>query len=143
MIQPGHSVAAMVRILVVSIFIQQPSDQREHSDVPAGPWGRCGLEEHRRLDWRPNAPPNNRPPRVIPFILESDSMKNPTRKLRVVEATGLEHTVDAPPILVASSHTIDFLCGNCGTILMHAEDDQVHGLFIHCTQCGACNATVD
>jgi hypothetical protein len=26
---------------------------------------------------------------------------------------------------------------------MHAEDDQVHGLFIHCTQCGACNATVD
>jgi predicted RNA-binding Zn-ribbon protein involved in translation (DUF1610 family) len=70
-------------------------------------------------------------------------MQNPTRKLRVVEATGLEHTVDAPPILVASSHTIDFLCGNCGTVLMHAEDDQVHGLFIHCTKCGACNATVD
>jgi predicted RNA-binding Zn-ribbon protein involved in translation (DUF1610 family) len=70
-------------------------------------------------------------------------MQNPTRKLRVAEATGLEHTVDAPPILVASSHTIDFLCGNCGTVLMHAEDDQVHGLFIHCTQCGACNATVD
>jgi predicted RNA-binding Zn-ribbon protein involved in translation (DUF1610 family) len=70
-------------------------------------------------------------------------MQNPMRKLRVVEATGLEHTVDAPPVLVASSHTIDFLCGNCGTVLMHAEDDQVHGLFIHCTKCGACNATVD
>jgi hypothetical protein len=70
-------------------------------------------------------------------------MKNPTRKLRVVEATGLEHTVDAPPVLVASSNTIDFLCGNCGTVLMHAEDDQVHGLFIHCIRCGACNATVD
>jgi predicted RNA-binding Zn-ribbon protein involved in translation (DUF1610 family) len=64
-------------------------------------------------------------------------------KTEVVEATGLEHTVDAPPILVASSQTIDFLCGNCGTVLLHAEDDQVHGLFIHCTQCGACNATVD
>jgi hypothetical protein len=60
-----------------------------------------------------------------------------------VEATGLGRTVHAPPILVASSHTIDFLCGNRGTILMHAEDDQVHGLFIHCTQCEACNATVD
>jgi len=51
-------------------------------------------------------------------------MQNPTRKLRVVEATGLER-------------------GNCGTVLMHAEDDQVHGLFIHCIRCGACNATVD
>jgi hypothetical protein len=70
-------------------------------------------------------------------------MQNRTRKLRVVEATGLEHTVDAPPVLVASSHTIDFLCGNCATVLMHAEDDQVHGLFIHCTQCGGCNATDD
>src|ERR1700692_3068770 len=83
MIQPGHSVAAMVRSFVASIFIQQPSDQREHSAVAAGPGGRSGLEEHRRLDWRPNAPPNNRPPRVIPFILESDSMKNLARKLRV------------------------------------------------------------
>jgi hypothetical protein len=63
-------------------------------------------------------------------------MRNPTRKLRVVEATGLEHTVDAPPVLVASSHTIDFLCGNCGIVLMHAEDDQVHGLFIYCNKCG-------
>jgi len=70
-------------------------------------------------------------------------MENPTRKLRVVEATGLEHAVDAPPVLVATSNTIDFLCGNCGTVLMRAEDDQVHGLFIHCIQCGACNATVD
>ena len=57
-----------------------------------------------------------------PYLVDGDTMKNPTRKLRVVEATGLD-TVDAPPILVASSHTIDFLCGNCGTILMHAEDD--------------------
>jgi predicted RNA-binding Zn-ribbon protein involved in translation (DUF1610 family) len=78
-----------------------------------------------------------------PYEVDGAIMQNATRKLRVVEATGLEHTVDAPPILVASSHTIDFLCGNCGTVLLHAEDDQVHGLFIHCTQCGACNATVD
>jgi hypothetical protein len=78
-----------------------------------------------------------------PHPIDGETMKNPTRNLKVVEATGIEHTVDAPPVLVASSHTIDFLCGNCGTVLMHAEDDQVHGLFIHCTQCGACNATDD
>jgi hypothetical protein len=78
-----------------------------------------------------------------PHWVDGDIMKNPTRKLRVVEARGTEHTVDAPPVLVASSHTIDFLCGNCDAVLMHAEDNQVHGLFIHCTQCGACNATDD
>jgi DNA-directed RNA polymerase subunit RPC12/RpoP len=55
----------------------------------------------------------------------------------------VENAVKAPPVLIASSHTIDYLCGNCGTVLLHAEDDQVHGLFIHCMQCGACNATDD
>jgi DNA-directed RNA polymerase subunit RPC12/RpoP len=71
------------------------------------------------------------------------TMQTPRRTLRVVEARGTENVVNAPPVLIASSHTIDYLCGNCGTVLLHAEDDQVHGLFIHCTQCGACNATAD
>jgi DNA-directed RNA polymerase subunit RPC12/RpoP len=70
-------------------------------------------------------------------------MVNPQRTLRIVEATGIEHAINAPPILYASSHTIDFLCGNCGAILLHAEDDQVHGLFIRCTQCESLNATAD
>jgi DNA-directed RNA polymerase subunit RPC12/RpoP len=70
-------------------------------------------------------------------------MGNPQRRLRIVEARGIENAVNAPPVLMASSHTIDFLCGNCGAILLHAEDDQVHGLFIRCTQCESLNATVD
>jgi hypothetical protein len=70
-------------------------------------------------------------------------MDNPQRTLRVVEATGIEHSANAPPILCASSHTIDFVCGNCGVVLLHAEDDQVHGLFIRCTQCESLNTTVD
>ena len=70
-------------------------------------------------------------------------MGNPQRRLRLVEARGVENAVNAPPILYASSHTIDFVCGNCGAILLHAEDDQVHGLFIRCTQCESLNATVD
>jgi len=43
-------------------------------------------------------------PICAPARKKPEIMKNPTRKLKVVEATGLEHTVDAPPILVASSH---------------------------------------
>src|SRR6476661_8244905 len=38
----------------------------------------------------------------------------------------------APPILNASDHTTDFSCGKCGTILMHAEINQVYGLTIRC-----------
>jgi len=49
--------------------------------------------------------------------------------------------LSAPPILEASSHTIDFTCGQCGAILMHAELDQVHNLLIHCAECGAYNST--
>jgi len=60
-----------------------------------------------------------------------------------VEAKGIENAVNAPPILYASSHTIDFVCGNCGAVLLHAEDNQVHGLFIRCTKYESLNATAD
>jgi predicted RNA-binding Zn-ribbon protein involved in translation (DUF1610 family) len=68
-------------------------------------------------------------------------MAQPPRKLRVVEAKGIENTVNAPPVLSASSHPIEFQCGNCGTVLLHAADGQVHGVLIHCTNCGATNTT--
>jgi predicted RNA-binding Zn-ribbon protein involved in translation (DUF1610 family) len=70
-------------------------------------------------------------------------MDNPRQRLKVVEARGFENAVDAPPILYASSHTIDFVCGSCGTVLLHAEDNQVHGLFIRCKKCESLNATAD
>jgi hypothetical protein len=46
------------------------------------------------------------------------------------------------PILVAGAHKIDFTCGHCGVVLMHGEDEQVHGLLIRCTACGSYNLTV-
>jgi len=49
--------------------------------------------------------------------------------------------VSAPPVLIASSHTIDYVCGKCSTVLLHAELGQVHGLIIHCTACGSYNST--
>ena len=51
------------------------------------------------------------------------------------------HFVSAPPVLIASSHTIDYVCGKCSTVLLHAESGQVHGLIIHCTACGSYNST--
>jgi predicted RNA-binding Zn-ribbon protein involved in translation (DUF1610 family) len=49
--------------------------------------------------------------------------------------------VSAPPVLNASNHTTDYSCGSCGTVLMHAEANQVYGLTIRCENCGAFSAT--
>ena len=54
-------------------------------------------------------------------------------------ATG--RAVSAPPVLIASLHTVDYCCGNCGTVLMHAERDQVHNLIIKCSECGSYSST--
>jgi predicted RNA-binding Zn-ribbon protein involved in translation (DUF1610 family) len=67
--------------------------------------------------------------------------KHPQVSLRLVTGPGLAALVTAPPILNASDHTIDFICGNCGTILMHAEQGQVHNLTILCKSCGSYNST--
>jgi predicted RNA-binding Zn-ribbon protein involved in translation (DUF1610 family) len=66
---------------------------------------------------------------------------HPTVALKLVPAADYGHSASAPPVLMASTHTIDYVCGNCGAVLMHAEDGQVHSLVIHCTECGAFNST--
>jgi DNA-directed RNA polymerase subunit RPC12/RpoP len=52
------------------------------------------------------------------------------------------HFVSAPPALIASTHTVDYVCGKCSTVLMH-EIGQVDNLIIHCTTCGSYNSTDD
>jgi hypothetical protein len=49
-------------------------------------------------------------------------------QIRLKTVTGPWHNglVSSPPILSASDDTIDFTCGRCGVVLMHAEDGQVH-----------------
>ena len=46
----------------------------------------------------------------------------------------------APPVLIASYHSVDYTCGRCSTVLLHAEEGQVRGFLIHCTQCGTYNS---
>jgi DNA-directed RNA polymerase subunit RPC12/RpoP len=66
-------------------------------------------------------------------------MTNKRVPLRVIKAPRVGHVMDAPPTLKASDHTIDYMCGRCEAILLHAEEDQVHGLIIRCTKCGSYN----
>ena len=68
-------------------------------------------------------------------------VRNPIVPLKVVPNASAGHYVSAPPVLVASTHTTDYICGSCGTVLMHAEQGQVHSLIIRCKSCGAYNST--
>ena len=47
----------------------------------------------------------------------------------------------APPALIARMHSIEFTCGTCNAVLMHADEGQVHDLVIRCTVCGGFNST--
>ena len=69
-------------------------------------------------------------------------MQNHQRKsLKLVSSPRIGHIFAAPPPLIASTHTVDYTCGHCGAVLLHAEEGQVHGLLIQCTACGSYNAT--
>ena len=60
-------------------------------------------------------------------------------RLKVVPAPSVGAVVSAPPTLIASTNTIDYCCGHCEVVLMHAEDGQVHNLVIYREGCGSYN----
>jgi len=61
-------------------------------------------------------------------------------KLKLVAAPGPEKTVlHAPPVIAVTSGTNHYLCGSCGTLLVKAETDQVHGFLVLCTVCESYN----
>jgi DNA-directed RNA polymerase subunit RPC12/RpoP len=61
--------------------------------------------------------------------------------LQVVTALAIGVVLEAPPVLMASEHSVDYTCGRCATILSHADEGQVHGVLIRCTNCGSHNST--
>ena len=65
----------------------------------------------------------------------------PKIKMQVVVAPAKGSMLSAPPVLVAGTHTVDYCCGHCDTVLMYADAEQVFGLMIRCTQCGSYNKT--
>jgi len=62
------------------------------------------------------------------------------RKLKVIESPRTGHVIDAPPPIVASDQSNHYLCGHCGTLLVIADADQLHGLVVRCRECGSYNA---
>jgi len=83
-------------------------------------------------------------------LLEEEEAKEPPPSVRKRHSLTVvkpplfgRHTIDAPPILIASTHSTDYCCGSCGAVLMHADTGQVHDLLIHCTACGSYNSTDD
>jgi hypothetical protein len=78
---------------------------------------------------------------VPPWSILSQMGARKRENLTVVELPKGRRAVSAPPVLVASTHTVDYCCGSCGAVLLHADVAQVHGLLIHCTCCGSYNST--
>jgi len=66
-------------------------------------------------------------------------MVNKRIPLKIIEAPRIGRVVSSPPMLNISDHTVEYLCGRCGVALLHAEEDQVHGVTFRCTQCGSYN----
>ena len=64
----------------------------------------------------------------------------PQRTLKVVP-TPLVEAPSAPPALEDRKPTVNYVCGSCGAVLMHADENRVHPLIIYCTVCDACNST--
>jgi DNA-directed RNA polymerase subunit RPC12/RpoP len=45
----------------------------------------------------------------------------------------------APSPITVTAETNRYVCGQCGTLLVIADDDQVHGLVVRCRECGRYN----
>ena len=78
---------------------------------------------------------------VLPPVIREHIMTTCTIPLKVVTAPKVGVVLDAPPVLKASDHSVDYTCGRCSAILLHAEENQVHGVLIRCTNCGSYNST--
>ena len=66
----------------------------------------------------------------------------PQKTLKVVPAPLVSAAAtSAPPALEDRTPTVDYMCGRCGAVLMHADENRVHSLIIHCTVCDAYNST--
>jgi hypothetical protein len=67
----------------------------------------------------------------------------PQKTLKVIPEPPLVlgAVVHAPPLLKATRPTLEYACGNCGALLMRADEKEDHALVIHCTLCDSFNST--
>jgi DNA-directed RNA polymerase subunit RPC12/RpoP len=62
-----------------------------------------------------------------------------TLKLRVIPPPSIGYVTSAPPAITVTPNANQYLCGECGTLLVVAADDEVHGLIVRCRACGRYN----
>jgi hypothetical protein len=67
--------------------------------------------------------------------------EHPRIELKLIPTPWAQHIINAPPVLVASTNTVDYTCAYGGAILMHAEERRVHNLVISCAECGSFSST--
>jgi predicted RNA-binding Zn-ribbon protein involved in translation (DUF1610 family) len=64
------------------------------------------------------------------------------KTLKVVPAPLVKAVPSAPPALEMPNPTAEFTCGNCGAVLMRAdEEEKVYPLVVLCSSCGSYNST--
>ena len=70
--------------------------------------------------------------------MDAESQRIP---LRVIPEPASGPVIRSPPTWEASRNSVDFTCGHCGSVLLRADEGQVHNLQIHCRACGNYNTT--
>jgi hypothetical protein len=56
-----------------------------------------------------------------------------TLRLRVIRPPSVGYVVSAPPAITVTPETNQYVCGACGTLLLVAADDEIHGLTVRCS----------
>lgn len=60
--------------------------------------------------------------------------------MQLVTSAAGAPVVQAPPVLDARGAE-EFACGQCGTVLLKANEGQIHHVIVQCAICNAFNAT--
>ena len=59
---------------------------------------------------------------VLPPVIREHIMTARIPLKVIVTAPAVGVVLDAPPVLTASEHSVDYTCGRCGTVLLHADE---------------------
>jgi hypothetical protein len=75
--------------------------------------------------------------------MTADGSRHPQPVEKEMTRSVIDSTIGRPARQrsAGSDHLVDYICGNCDTMLLHAVDDLKHNLLIVCTECGAHNST--
>jgi predicted RNA-binding Zn-ribbon protein involved in translation (DUF1610 family) len=76
------------------------------------------------------------------WVPKDAAMPAPLQKtLNVVPAPLVEAVPRAPPALEMPNPTVEFTCGNCGAVLIRADEEKGYPLVVLCISCGSYNST--